>query len=123
MYPPPHMTWKLTLKTCNLGMARSNGLISRLDDVCRLLQPPLEVLVLTALRVHVQWPSGILTAAPAALGSAASAEASGACSDSSEAVLRWAQRSAASCGPSRAYGPGDTRRDHLYPFFRFLYEP
>ena len=89
---------ELTLKTRNLGIARRDGLISRLDDVCR---PPLEVLVLTALRVHVQRPGGILSdrghKTPAALGSAAAVEASAACSDSAEAVLRWAQRSAASC--------------------------
>ena len=35
---------------------------------------------------------------PAALGSAAAVEASAACSGSAEAVLRWAQRSAASLG-------------------------
>jgi hypothetical protein len=59
---------------------------------------------MTDLRVHVQRPGGILIGrghkTPAALGSAAAVEASAACSDSAEAVLRWAQRSAASCAAS-----------------------
>ena len=60
---------ELTLKTRNLGIVRRDGLISRLDDVCRLLQPLLEVLVLTALRVHVQRPGGILSGSQARAGS------------------------------------------------------
>ena len=57
---------------------------------------------MTDLRVHVQRLGGILIGrghkTPAALGSAAAVEASAACSGSAEAVLRWAQRSAASLG-------------------------
>jgi hypothetical protein len=60
------------------------------------------------LRVHVQRPGGILIGrghkTPAALGSAAAVEASAACSGSAEAVLRWAQRSAASLGSALSRG-------------------